>query len=84
MVPYTRNVVAVIKMGAYIHGCLFSMGAHYPGGGGGGGGGVTVFTEETYILKSILGSTSKILASFESSSVVDSKYCNNPIQPKIT
>ena len=38
MVPYTRNVVTVIKMGAYIHGCLFSMGAHYPGGGGGGGG----------------------------------------------
>ena len=27
---YIHNVVAVIKMGAYIHGCLFCVGAYYP------------------------------------------------------
>ena len=30
MGAYTCNVVVVIKMGAYIPGCLFSMGAYYP------------------------------------------------------
>ena len=42
------------------------------------------FIEETCILKRILGSTSEILASFESSSGVDSKDRNKLIQPKIT
>ena len=27
---YKRDVVVVIKMGAYIHGCLFCVGAYYP------------------------------------------------------
>ena len=27
---YKHNVVAEIKMGAYIHGCLFCVGAYYP------------------------------------------------------
>ena len=31
MGAYKRNMVVVIKMGAYIHGCLFCMGAYYPG-----------------------------------------------------
>ena len=30
MGAYKRNVVVVIKMGAYIHGCLFCVGAYYP------------------------------------------------------
>ena len=30
MGAYKYNVVVVIKMGAYIHGCLFSTGAYYP------------------------------------------------------
>ena len=30
MGAYKRDVVFVIKMCAYIHGCLFSMGAYYP------------------------------------------------------
>ena len=30
MGAYKRNVVIEIKMGVYIHGCLFSMGAYYP------------------------------------------------------
>ena len=30
MGAYKYNVVVVIKMGAYIHGCLFSIGAYYP------------------------------------------------------
>ena len=30
MGAYKSNVVAVIKMGAYIHGVLISMGASYP------------------------------------------------------
>ena len=27
---YERDVVVVIKMGAYIHGCLFCVGVYYP------------------------------------------------------
>ena len=27
---YKHDVVVVIKMGAYIHGCLFCVGAYYP------------------------------------------------------
>ena len=27
---YKRNVVVVIKIGAYIHGCLFCVGPYYP------------------------------------------------------
>ena len=30
MSAYERDVVVVIKMGAYFMGCLFSMGAYYP------------------------------------------------------
>ena len=30
MGAYKRNVVVVMKMGAYIHGCLFCVGAYYP------------------------------------------------------
>ena len=30
MGAYKRVVVAVIKMGAYIHGCLFCVGGYYP------------------------------------------------------
>ena len=30
MGAYKRDVVVVIKMGAYIHGCLFFVGAYYP------------------------------------------------------
>ena len=30
MGTYERNVVVAIKMGAYIHGCLFCVGAYYP------------------------------------------------------
>ena len=30
MGAYKRDVVVVIKMGAYIHGCLFCVGAYYP------------------------------------------------------
>ena len=30
MGAYKRDVVVVIKMGAFIHGVLFSMGAYYP------------------------------------------------------
>ena len=29
MSAYKRDVVVVIKMGAYIHGCLFCVGAYY-------------------------------------------------------
>ena len=29
MSVYTRNVIVVIKIGAYIHGCFFSVGAYY-------------------------------------------------------
>ena len=30
MGAYKRDVVVVIKIGAYIHGCLFCVGAYYP------------------------------------------------------
>ena len=30
MGAYKRDVVVVIEMGAYIHGCLFCVGAYYP------------------------------------------------------
>ena len=30
MDAYKRDVVVVIKMGAYIHWCLFCVGAYYP------------------------------------------------------
>ena len=30
MGAYKHDVVVVIKMGAYIHGCLFCVGAYYP------------------------------------------------------
>ena len=30
MDAYKRDVVVVIKIGAYIHGCLFCVGAYYP------------------------------------------------------
>ena len=30
MGAYKRNVVVIIKMSAYIHGCLFCVGAYYP------------------------------------------------------
>ena len=30
MGAYKRDVIVVIKMGAYINGCLFCVGAYYP------------------------------------------------------